>query len=142
MGTTTYGGKGSKGRAANGDRPVGAASCRREQHTMGSCQPPPHASAGMLLTTTSVGNVTQGYGVLGHQVLPIGGAKHTQTFCQLCRVFPACVVCQGGGGWGELGRHFSTIGEGSRPHSVWDHRWGYPRVFAGAWAAGSVDDCC
>ena len=28
MGTTAYGGKGSKGRAANGDRPVGAASCR------------------------------------------------------------------------------------------------------------------
>ena len=41
MGTTAYGGKGSKGRAANGDRPVGAASCRREQHTMASCQPPP-----------------------------------------------------------------------------------------------------
>ena len=42
MGTTAtaYGGKGSKGRAANGDRPVGAASCRREQHTMVSCQNP------------------------------------------------------------------------------------------------------
>ena len=34
MGTTADGGKGSRGRAANGDRPVGAASCRREQHTM------------------------------------------------------------------------------------------------------------
>ena len=46
MGTTAYGGKGSKGRAANGDRPVGAASCRRDHHTMASCQPPPplHAS--------------------------------------------------------------------------------------------------
>ena len=32
--------KGSKGRAANGDRPVGAASCRQEQHTMASCQNP------------------------------------------------------------------------------------------------------
>ena len=41
MGTTASGGKGSKGRAGNGDRPVGAASCRREQHTMASCQPPP-----------------------------------------------------------------------------------------------------
>ena len=40
MGTTAYGGKGSKGRAANGDRPLGAASCRREQHTMASCQNP------------------------------------------------------------------------------------------------------
>ena len=40
MGTTAYGGKGSKGRAANGDRPVGAASCRREQHTMTSWQIP------------------------------------------------------------------------------------------------------
>ena len=30
MGTTAYGGNGSKGRAANGDRPVGAASCRRD----------------------------------------------------------------------------------------------------------------
>ena len=28
MGTTADGGKGSKGRAANGDRPIGAASCR------------------------------------------------------------------------------------------------------------------
>ena len=41
MGTTAYGGKGSKGRAANGDRPVGAASCRRDHHTMASCQSPP-----------------------------------------------------------------------------------------------------
>ena len=41
MGTTAYGGKGSKGRAANGDPQVGAASCRREQHTMASCHPPP-----------------------------------------------------------------------------------------------------
>ena len=40
MGTTTYGGKGSKGRAANGDRPVGAGSCRREQYTMATCQNP------------------------------------------------------------------------------------------------------
>ena len=41
MGTTAYGGIGSKGRAANGDRPVGAASCRRDHHTMASCQNPP-----------------------------------------------------------------------------------------------------
>ena len=41
MGTTAYGGKGSKGRAANGDRPVGAASCRRDHHPMASCQTPP-----------------------------------------------------------------------------------------------------
>ena len=40
MGTTAYGGKGSKGRAANGDWPVGAASCRRDHHTMVSCQNP------------------------------------------------------------------------------------------------------
>ena len=41
MGTAAYGGKGSKGRAANGDRQVGAASCRVDHHTMASCQPPP-----------------------------------------------------------------------------------------------------
>ena len=41
MGTTAYGGKESKGRAANGDGPIGAASCRREQHTMATYQPPP-----------------------------------------------------------------------------------------------------
>ena len=40
MGTTAYGGKGSKGRAGNGDRPVGAASCRRDHHTLASCQNP------------------------------------------------------------------------------------------------------
>ena len=41
MGTTAYGGKESKGRAANGDRPIGAASCRREQHTQGDMSTPP-----------------------------------------------------------------------------------------------------
>ena len=41
MRTTSHGGKGSKGRTENGDRAVGAASCRREQYTMASCQPPP-----------------------------------------------------------------------------------------------------
>ena len=35
MGSSADGGKGSKGRAANGDRPVGAASCRRDHHTKG-----------------------------------------------------------------------------------------------------------
>ena len=50
MGTTAYGGNGSKERAANGDRPVGAASCRREQHIMASCQPPP---AAMSMNVTS-----------------------------------------------------------------------------------------
>ena len=40
MGTTAYGGKGSKGRAANGDRPIGAAGCRQEQYTKATCQPP------------------------------------------------------------------------------------------------------
>ena len=39
MGTTAYGGKGSKGRArVSGDRPIGAASCRQEQHTMATCR--------------------------------------------------------------------------------------------------------
>ena len=37
MGTTAYGGKGSKGSEW---RPVGTASCRREQHTMATCQNP------------------------------------------------------------------------------------------------------
>ena len=41
MGTTADGGRGSKGRAANGDRPIGAASCRREQYTKGDTPPPP-----------------------------------------------------------------------------------------------------
>ena len=51
MGTTAYGGKGSKGRAVNGDRPVGAASCRRDHHTMASCQnPPPRAERGTPLS--------------------------------------------------------------------------------------------
>ena len=40
MGTTAYGGKGSKGRAANGDRPIGAAGCRRVQYTMPPPPPP------------------------------------------------------------------------------------------------------
>ena len=41
MGTTADGGKGSKGRAANGDRPVGAASCRRDHLTHGVMPKPP-----------------------------------------------------------------------------------------------------
>ena len=40
MGTTAYGGKGSKGRAVSGDRPSGVASCRPE-HTRVSYQPAP-----------------------------------------------------------------------------------------------------
>ena len=44
MGTTTYGGKGSKGRMANGDWPVGTASCRQEQYTMATCQTLPFVS--------------------------------------------------------------------------------------------------
>ena len=40
MGTTTYGSKGPKGKAANGNRPIGAASCRREQYTKATCQTP------------------------------------------------------------------------------------------------------
>ena len=53
MGTTAYGGKGSKGRAANGDRPVGAASCRREHHTMASCQPPPPPPVTKILSNSA-----------------------------------------------------------------------------------------
>ena len=48
MGTTAYGGKGSKGRAANGDRPIGTASCRREQHTNGNMATPPRVHIHVL----------------------------------------------------------------------------------------------
>ena len=48
MGTTAYGGKGSKGRAVSGDWPIGAARCR-QKHTQGVMLNP-------LSTTT-----TQGY---------------------------------------------------------------------------------
>ena len=41
VGTTAHGGRGSKGRAANGDRPTGTASCRREQYTHGDMPTPP-----------------------------------------------------------------------------------------------------
>ena len=41
VGTTADGGKGSKGRAANGDRPIGATRCTRERYTEATCQPPP-----------------------------------------------------------------------------------------------------
>ena len=39
-------GKGSKGRAANGNRPVGAACCRRELQTMVLCQLRPPSPLG------------------------------------------------------------------------------------------------
>ena len=35
MGTTADGGRESEGGAVSGDRPIGAARCRREQHTKG-----------------------------------------------------------------------------------------------------------
>ena len=41
MGTAADGGKGSKGRAANGNRPIAAPSYRREQHTKGDMPTPP-----------------------------------------------------------------------------------------------------
>ena len=40
-------GLGSKGRAAYGDRPIGAASCRRDHHTRASCQNPPPTPRGL-----------------------------------------------------------------------------------------------
>ena len=46
MGATAYEGKGSKGRVVNGDRPIGAASCRREQHTKGDMPNPDHHALG------------------------------------------------------------------------------------------------
>ena len=51
MGTTAYGGKGPKGGAVNGDRPIGAASCRRGQHSMATCQPPPPQAMATLQGT-------------------------------------------------------------------------------------------
>ena len=53
MGTTAYGGKGSKERAANGHQPIGAASCKREQYTKATCQPPPPLFLGPPATTRS-----------------------------------------------------------------------------------------
>ena len=38
MGTTAYEGKGSEGRAANGDRPIGVAHYGQEQHTKATYQ--------------------------------------------------------------------------------------------------------
>ena len=46
MGTTANEGKGSQGRAANGDRQIGASSCRREQHATATCQTPPRGWVG------------------------------------------------------------------------------------------------
>ena len=61
MGTTAYGGKRSKGMAANGDRPVGAASCRRDHHTMASCQnPPPLTYSASPSEVTVTGALTGG----------------------------------------------------------------------------------
>ena len=51
MGTTAYGGKGSKGRTANGDRPVGAASCRSSHHGVMPNTPPPQPSPAHPLQT-------------------------------------------------------------------------------------------
>ena len=52
-------GKGSEGRAANGDRPVGTASCRRDHHTMVSCQNPLLPVA-LVWPTSKNTTVTQG----------------------------------------------------------------------------------
>ena len=44
MGTTAYGGRGFQERArGSGERPIGAAGCRREQHTKGDTPTPPPA---------------------------------------------------------------------------------------------------
>ena len=42
MGTTAYGGKGSKRRAANGDRPIGAGQLQRRTIHQGDMPKPPH----------------------------------------------------------------------------------------------------
>ena len=60
MGTTACGGKGCKGGAANGDRPVGAASCRRDHHTMASCQtPPPRCPTNTSVRTVFFGDLNE-----------------------------------------------------------------------------------
>ena len=69
MGTTAYGGKGSKGRAANGDQPIGAASCRRDHHTMASCQNP---LPGRVRERTRVSAVSGTWTGLGWSWLMVG----------------------------------------------------------------------
>ena len=55
MGTAADGGRGSEGRAAKGNRPIGAAGCRREQYTKGDMPKPP----------TPCGTLLGGGGLLG-----------------------------------------------------------------------------
>ena len=64
IGTTAYGGKGSKGRAIGGDRPIGAASCR-PRRTKVAYHPPTHPGG-------SVGTTDQGKGKGRSVVRPMG----------------------------------------------------------------------
>ena len=77
MGTTAYGGQGSKGRAANGDRHVGAASCKREQYTMASCQlpPPPQMYASPKFMPPP--QISNPLGLMG--ILPLNHAQENRT---------------------------------------------------------------
>ena len=98
MGTTAYGGKGSKGRAANGDRPVGAAGCRRDHHTKGvmpkpppPCLNPPATDGEMETADQNSGLVDlhsrKGKGRAANGDLPVGAAScrrehNTMASCQ------------------------------------------------------------
>ena len=69
MGTTAYGGKGSKGRALNGDWSEGVASCRLEQ-------PWQHAKTFINLQTPSATHDTHARHAWGH-AWEIGHNTHT-----------------------------------------------------------------
>ena len=59
--------------------------CRQTGGAIHFPSPFVHLSARRVLTTSDVRNVTQGLGVLGHHMLPMGGAHYRQAFCQRFR---------------------------------------------------------
>ena len=103
MGTTADGGRRSKGRAVNGDQPIGAARCRRGQGDMPTPPPPPppptapspgrptpgvvkqDKSSGGSVDTTKTRSHPQSVGMSGGE-RPIGAAKDkqidTEALCQ------------------------------------------------------------
>ena len=117
MATTADGGKESKGRAANGDRPVGAARCRRDHHTQGVMpyppppsvtapgpgpgpRPPPAISSSFLSLPPGISRKALAPGALPGHHCPHHPPELPRCRAALtCRRCSCTEACGGGAGW-------------------------------------------
>ena len=88
----------------------------------------------VITTTSDVGNVTQGPGVLHHQELPISGAQHFQAFCHWFVLFFCWCILPTATAFGR-GPWLNDICQGwtgSTKAGQWGHT-SFPQMQGGVW---------